>query len=65
MMQNTNIPGHNAIKATLQEKGCKKYTTCHNMTDERLKANCFEKLYTHSDNFVFLSHNEKRDICQS
>lgn len=65
MMQNPNIPGHNAIKAALQEVGCKKYTTCLAMTDERLRTNCLVRLYSKSDNFNFLAHNEKRDVCRS
>jgi len=62
---NPNIPGNNAIKATLQEIGCKKYTACFTITDERLKNNCLVALYTKSKNFNFLVCNENGDICHS
>lgn len=65
IMKNPNIPGNNAIKATLQEIGCKKYTACLTMTDNRLKNNCLVALYSKSQNFNFLVHNENGDICQS
>lgn len=65
MKQNPNIPGYNAIKALVQEVGCKKYTTCFIMTDERLRNKCLSSLYAKSENFKFLVENENREICRS
>lgn len=63
--KNENIPDYNGIKATLQEVGCKKYTDCFVLTDERLRSNCLSSLYANSNSFRFLVRNERRNICRN